>query len=223
MRIQLIYKKLYASFGPQHWWPAETPFEVMIGAILTQGTSWSNVEKAIRNLKDRKLLLPSRLHKLPVKELGLLIKSAGYYNIKARRLKNFLNFLFSSYRDSIKKISGVGVMELRAQLLAVNGIGPETADSILLYALGKPAFVVDAYTKRILYRHGLVKKGWDYSRVQEVFVKGLKPRPRLFNEYHALLVRLGKDFCLKNNPRCGGCPLHSMLKKSRRFFWKINP
>jgi endonuclease-3 related protein len=212
-QIHLIYQKLYFFFGPQHWWPADTPFEVMIGAILTQNTSWSNVEKAIRNLKDKKLLTPTKVYKLSPQKLGALIKPTGYYNIKARRIKNFLRFFSTSYQASIKRISLAGVQELRRQLLCVNGIGPETADSMLLYALSKPVFVVDAYTKRILHRHGLIKEDWGYDQVQALFVKCLKPRARLFNEYHALLVRLGKEFCLKKKPKCALCPLQPLLRR----------
>ncbi len=215
-RIRSIYHKLHASFGPQHWWPADTPFEVIIGAILTQNTSWSNVEKAIRNLKDKKLLIPSKLYKLSDRRLAVLIKSAGYYNIKASRIKHFLRFFFESYQGSIEKISAVITGELRRQLLSVNGIGPETADSILLYALGKPVFVVDAYTRRIFYRHGLTKEDWGYSEVQDLFLRDLKPATRLFNEYHALLVRLGKEFCLKKKPKCDLCPLRFLLKEQLR-------
>jgi endonuclease-3 related protein len=206
-KLKVIYEKLYAYFGPQHWWPANSPFEVMVGAILTQNTSWLNVEKAVSNLKRHRLLEPRRLHKLPNKELASLIKSAGYYNIKAKRLKEFLKFFLSKYQGSLKSISRVKLKLLRKQLLLVNGIGPETADSILLYALEKPVFVVDAYTRRILLRHRLIKEDFDYYAVQNLFVQNLPNKVKLFNEYHALLVRLGKDLCLKNNPKCHACPL----------------
>lgn len=205
--LDSIYKKLYHSFGPQYWWPAKTRFEVMVGAILTQNTSWSNAEKAINNLKKHKLLKPKELHKLPQKKLSNLIVPAGYYNIKAKRLKEFLNFLFKNYKGNLKKMASMDTPTLRRQLLSVNGIGPETADSILLYALNKPVFVIDAYTKRIFSRHGLIKDDAGYEQIQNLFMKNLKPQVKSFNEYHALLVKLAKDFCLKTKPKCNLCPL----------------
>ncbi|MGD0336426.1 MAG: endonuclease III domain-containing protein [Candidatus Omnitrophota bacterium] len=208
--LTLIYRKLYAYFGPQHWWPAKTPFEVMVGAILTQSTSWANVERSILNIKKNKLLSADKLYRLPEKRLAVLIKSAGYYNIKARRLKSFLDFIFKEYNASPKRMAKVPVQKLRHKLLTVNGIGPETADSILLYALDKPVFVVDAYTKRILSRHKLADGKLEYGQVQEFFMRNLKKNARLFNEYHALIVKLGKEFCLKNNPKCAVCPLNNL-------------
>lgn len=205
--LKSIYQKLYSKFGPQYWWPARTPFEVMIGAILTQNTSWSNVEKAIANLKRHRALAPQKLYQMPLKELALLIKPAGYYNIKAKRLKAFLDFLFKHYRGRIKQMLHADIATLRRQLLSVKGIGPETADSILLYALEKPVFVVDAYTKRILSRHKLVRQDAAYDEVQKLFSRSLKNGVKLFNEYHALLVKLGKDYCHKTKPKCGSCPL----------------
>jgi len=206
-RLNAFYQKLYAYFGPQHWWPADTPFEVMVGAILTQNTSWLNVEKAIANLKEYKLLKPDKLNRIAQQKLAALIRPAGYYNIKAKRLKEFLSFFLHSYRGSVKKMSFKDTQGLRQQLLSVNGIGPETADSILLYALNKPVFVVDAYTKRILSRHGFIPENSDYHEVQNLFRQNLKNNVKLFNEFHALLVKLGKEFCLKNKPKCSICPL----------------
>jgi endonuclease-3 related protein len=206
-RLYTIYKKLYRYFGPQNWWPADTPFEVIVGAILTQNTSWHNVEKAIRNLKKEKLLSVSKLSEVPQRKIARLIKPAGYYNIKAKRLNSFLNFFLANYQGSIKKMSLADTRQLRCALLCVNGIGQETADSILLYALNKPVFVVDAYTKRIFFRHKFIKDKEDYEKIQALFMRNLKDNIKLFNEYHALLVRLGKEFCLKNNPRCKICPL----------------
>jgi endonuclease-3 related protein len=182
----------------------------MVGAILTQNTSWSNVEKAISNLKKNKLLEPCKLYRLPQRKLALLIRSTGYYNIKAKRLKEFLGFLYKSYKGDIQRMFFVKTQELRRQLLCVNGIGPETADSILLYALDKPMFVVDAYTKRILTRHRLIQEDASYDAVQDLFMKNLNPDGKLFNEFHALLVKLGKDICLKNKPRCDICPLREI-------------
>jgi endonuclease-3 related protein len=206
-KLNSIYKKLYSYFGPQHWWPGKTPFEVMVGAILTQNTNWLNVEKAINNLKKRKLLYPRKLYNLPQEKLALLIKPAGYFNVKAKRLKEFLNFLFNCHGGSVKKMSSEDTLDLRQQLLSVNGIGPETADSILLYALNKPVFVVDVYTKRILSRHHFIKDDASYAEVQNLFMKNLTRDVKLFNEYHALLVKLGKEFCLKNKPKCDICLL----------------
>lgn len=206
-KLLSIYRKLYSTFGSQGWWPASTPFEVTVGAILTQNTSWSNVEKAIDNLKSRKLLRAKVLYRLPEKSLARIIKPAGYYNVKAKRLRNFLKFFIQRYHASIRRMASVKAMVLRNQLLAINGIGPETADSIILYALHKPVFVIDAYTKRILLRHGLIKDSACYEDIQRLFMHNLKRSGEMFNEYHALLVKLGKDFCLKHKPKCHCCPL----------------
>jgi len=208
-RLNLIYKRLYSFFGPQRWWPADSPFEVMVGAILTQNTNWQNAEKAIANFKKNKLLNPRKLSSLPHKRLASLVVPAGYYNIKAKRLKNFLSFYFKFYQGELKKISLRDTQGLRQELLSVNGIGQETADSILLYALDKPVFVVDAYTRRILLRHRFIGEDAGYAQIQNLFMENLRNSVKLFNEYHALLVRLGKEFCLKNKPRCRACPLGS--------------
>lgn len=202
-----IYKKLHFRFGSQYWWPAESKFEVMLGAILTQNTNWSNVEKAIDNLKKMRLLNFARIYKLSQGKLASLIRPSGYYNIKARRLKEFLSFLSKSYRGNLFTMAKEDTGKLRQKLLCVNGVGPETADSILLYALNKPVFVVDAYTKRILLRHGFIGKKAGYEQIQDLFMRNLPKNARLFNEYHALLVRLGKEFCLKSKPKCKLCPL----------------
>lgn len=206
-KLKSIFKRLYSAFGAQHWWPADTVFEVMVGAMLTQNTNWSNVEKAITVLKERKLLTVRKLYQLPQKRLANLIKSAGYYNVKAQRLKNFLRFFFQCYAGEIKLMGAQDLKTLRGQLLLVNGIGPETADSILLYALNKPVFVVDTYTKRIFSRHGLIKADADYVQCQDIFTRNLKADAQMFGEYHALLVKLGKDYCRKQNPKCEICPL----------------
>ena len=207
-KLSRIFYRLYAVFGPQHWWPADCVFEVMVGAILTQNTNWSNVEKAILALKEKKLLNARRLNQLAPKKLASLIKSAGYYNVKAARLKSFLKFFLETYAGKVKFMGAQDLTILRKQLLAVDGIGQETADSMLLYALNKPIFVVDTYTKRIFSRHGLIKEEAQYSEVQDIFMRNLKPDVKLFNEYHALLVKLGKDYCRKHNPKCEVCPLH---------------
>jgi len=207
-RLKRIFLRLYSVFGAQHWWPADNSFEVIVGAILTQNTSWSNVEKAILVLKKKKYLNPKRLAGLSDYKLAGLIKSAGYYNVKAARLKNFLKFFFNSYSADMRRMGSQDLTALRRQLLAVNGIGPETADSILLYALNKPIFVIDAYTKRILCRHRLLRKEATYEEAQDIFMRNLKHDRKLFNEFHALLVKIGKDYCRKQNPQCEICPLY---------------
>lgn len=206
-RLEAIYDKLYRHFGPQSWWPGETPFEIIVGAILTQNTNWQNVSKAIANLKKAKVLSPKKLYSLPQSRLAQLIRPSGYFNVKAKRLKEFLNFLFKNYNGSLKKMFSRPLENLRKEILAVRGIGPETADSILLYAGGLPVFVVDAYTKRIFSRQKLLNEEADYHTVQKIFTENLKKDVRLYNEYHALIVRLGKDFCKKTKPKCEICPI----------------
>jgi len=211
-RLQEIYRKLHSCFGPQHWWPGQTPFEVMVGAILTQNTSWQNVERAITNIKKAGTMDAKKLYCLPHRRLAKLLRPAGYFNIKAKRLKNFLKFYLDNYGADARKMRAVNTGILRDQLLSVNGVGEETADSILLYALNKPVFVVDAYTKRFSSRHGLIPEESDYQTVQRFFTQNLPPKAKLFNEYHALIVRLGKEYCLKSKPKCAACPL-----KRKRF------
>jgi endonuclease-3 related protein len=201
-----IYQLLYDAFGPQHWWPGETPFEIMIGAILTQNTSWTNVEKAIANLNRAGRLTPDALHRIEIKQLAELIRPAGYYNIKAKRLKNFVEWLFERYGGELANLQTISTGQLREELLAVKGVGRETADSILLYALGRPVFVVDAYTARITSRHELIEPGADYEQLRQLFESNLPQDVRLFNEYHALLVKAGKEFC-RPKAKCNGCPL----------------
>ena len=202
-----IYRKLYKEFGPQHWWPARTKFEVIVGAILTQNTNWGNVEKAIRQLKAAGVLSELALRDIPVTKLAALIKPAGYFNVKARRLKNFMRFFFDEYQGSLKTMGQEYLPHLRHKLLQVNGIGPETADSILLYALDKPVFVVDAYTKRFLYRHNLISPKAEYHQTQELFSTNFDAGIPFFREYHALIVALGKNYC-KPTPSCEHCPLN---------------
>ena len=214
--LNFIYDRLYESFGPQKWWPGDTQLEIIVGAILTQNTSWTNVEKAIGNLKRENLLDVENLKKITTRRLAHLIKPAGYYNIKAKRLKNFIEYLHSFYDGSLKKMFDRDYLRLRAELLSLNGIGQETADSILLYAGNKPIFVVDAYTKRILQRHHLIDKDASYSEIQNLFMDNLKKDVKLFNEYHALLVNLGKNICLKR-PLCEICPLKDINKLIRYF------
>ncbi|MDA8159889.1 MAG: endonuclease III domain-containing protein [Desulfobacteraceae bacterium] len=203
-----IYDRLLARFGPQHWWPGETPFEVMVGAVLTQNTAWSNVEKAIANLKGQGLLDPARLFALPPPLLAEQIRPCGYFNLKAARLHNLLSLIAGRFDGDLDRFFATPLASLRQQLLEVKGIGPETADSILLYAAGKPIFVVDAYTHRLLSRHGLIaEEEADYHQIQALFMDALPADPALFNEYHALIVRVGKEYCKKTGPRCGECPL----------------
>src|SRR4030043_701875 len=202
-----IYQKLYEAFGPQHWWPGETPFEIAVGAILTQNTNWGNVEKAIDNLKKQNALSARVIHKMPVRLLSELIRPTGYFNIKAKRLKSFIDFLMNDYHGSMKRMKNTDMHSLRKKLLSINGIGPETADSIILYTLEKPVFVIDAYTKRVLSRHGIMNHEKSYDEFQELFYSALKKDMKLFNEYHALFVRIGKTFCKKKKPLCELCPL----------------
>ncbi|MDI6744895.1 MAG: endonuclease III domain-containing protein [Thermodesulfovibrionales bacterium] len=206
-----IYKRLYAAFGPQRWWPGDTPFEIAVGAILTQNTNWGNVEKAINNLKKEKVLSAKAIHNMPTKRLASLIRPAGYFNLKAKRLKAFINFLMNDYHGSMDRMKKEEMHSLRHKLLGVNGIGPETADSILLYALDKPVFVIDAYTKRVLSRHKILGHDESYEKFQGLFHSALKKDVKLFNEYHALFVRAGKMFC-KPKPRCEECPLNMKEK-----------
>jgi endonuclease-3 related protein len=207
-----IYDALLQEFGPQHWWPGDSPFEIAVGAILTQNTNWGNVEKAIQNIKREQCLYAKTLHEMPHAKLASLIKPAGYFNVKAKRLRNFLSFLLNHYKGSMKRMDVSDTALLRESLLNVNGIGPETADSILLYALGRPIFVIDAYTKRVLHRHGIVSHDTTYHEMQELFHNNLPEDVQLFNEYHALFVMVGKHYC-KPRARCEGCPLESIPHK----------
>jgi endonuclease-3 related protein len=206
-RIRKFYQALHKKFGPQGWWPAETALECILGAVLTQSTSWKNVEKAIDNLKRENLLSIEALSLINTEELALLIRPSGYYNQKAIKIKNFISFLVDEFSGSVDRMFATEKSQLRKKLLSIKGIGPETADSIMLYAGGMPVFVVDAYTWRVLYRHGLVPEVTSYDEIQEVFTDSLTEDAGMFNEYHALLVRLAKDHCRKNNPVCAGCPL----------------
>lgn len=202
-----IFFKLYSFYGPQKWWPGDTPFEIAIGAILTQNTNWSNVQKAIENLKKEGILSPEGLNKISDKRLSQLIKPSGYYNLKTKRIRAFLDFLFDHCHGSLKMIKNKKTSKLRELLLSIYGIGPETADSILLYALEKPVFVVDAYTKRVLSRHNILNHDASYEEYQNLFHNELGPDVQLYNEYHALFVKVGKDYC-KPKPLCADCPLY---------------
>lgn len=215
-----IYNSLYNYFGPLKWWPGDTPFEIMVGAILTQNTSWNNVEKAINNLKIENLLEPRKLYRINQENLAQLIKPSGYYNIKARRLKNFVNIFVNDFEGSAEKMFLGDGKELRKKLLNVNGIGPETADSILLYAGKKPFFVVDAYTKRVFSRHKLISEDFTYYQIQELFIKNLDKDVKLFNEFHAQIVMLGKTICTSKNPDCAKCPIGYLNSVERLAFRK---
>jgi len=206
-----IYRRLYDFFGPQRWWPGETPFEIAVGAILTQNTNWGNVEKAIQNLKNHQALAPQTIHTMSLQTLAGLIRPAGYFNVKAGRLKAFIGFLMNEYHGSMKKMGENDPDTLRPQLLNIHGIGPETADSILLYAFEKPVFVIDAYTKRVLSRHGLKEYERPYEEFQMFFHNSLKRDTTLYNEYHALFVKVGKIYCKKQKPICKKCPLEPLL------------
>ena len=213
-RLLEIYHRLYAAYGPQHWWPGEGPFEVIVGAILTQQVGWRNVELAIAGLKTAGLMDPESLARAPLEQIAQIIRPTGYYNQKAKKLKAFLDFLDVRYNADLNKLFSLPVDKLREELLSVRGIGEETADSIILYAAEKPSFVVDAYTRRILTRLGVINGEESYGEIRELFMKNLPEDVPLYNEYHALLVRHGKERCLKRNPRCAGCPLADMCRAS---------
>jgi endonuclease III related protein len=212
--LRLHYDALYQAYGPQHWWPGRTRFEVIVGAILTQSTSWSNVEQALRALRREKLLSPGALERISTPRLARLIRSSGYFQQKAEKLKAFVHFLRKEYGGSLDKLFAVPTRELREQLLSVRGNGPETADSILLYAGKHAVFVVDAYTRRILERHELAVGKQSYEQIQELFEHNLPASVAMFNEYHALIVHTGKHFCRKSGARCEECALRPFLPRS---------
>ncbi len=205
-QLKEIFTRLLDCHGPLNWWPAETPFEVCVGAILTQNTAWTNVERAIAALKAADLLSPQGLRDCETHRLAELIRPAGYYNVKSRRLKDFVEWLFVHHGGSLERMFAGEWRELRTDLLAVRGIGPETGDSILLYAGQKPTFVVDAYTRRLFHRLGLLPEKSGYDETRGLFMDNLPPDVSLFNEYHALIVEQCKRFC-RTRPRCHGCPL----------------
>ncbi|WP_272699743.1 endonuclease III domain-containing protein [Desulfovibrio sp. Fe33] len=208
-----MYDAMLATLGPSEWWPGETPFEIAIGAILTQNTNWKNVEKALDNLKSAGVLEAEPLHDLPVPKLSELIRPAGYYNVKARRIHNFLEFLKVEAEFDLLSLKDRNLAELRPKILGINGIGPETGDCILLYALDFPTFVVDAYTARIVGRHGLAWEDVDYHGLQAVFMDALPEDVALYNEYHALIVRVGANWCRKKAGLCESCPLQPFLEQ----------
>lgn len=205
-QLQKVFNTLLTTYGPRHWWPGETPFEVCVGAILTQNTNWGNVEKAIANLKAADRLSITGMSTLLPDELAALIRPAGYFNIKAARLQAFVSFLLDQYGGSLDRLFAGPWQQARTELLAVKGIGPETADSILLYAGHKPSFVVDAYTRRIFSRLGLIDEQISYDGLRHHFMDSLALDAALFNEYHALIVELGKQVC-RPRPHCSCCCL----------------
>jgi endonuclease III related protein len=212
-KFETIYARLFARFGPQHWWPGESPWEVMVGAILTQNTSWRNVEKALANLRRAGRLEPAQMRRTRQATLARLIRPSGYFNLKARKLKALVEFLFERCGGDPARLVGSDIAAGRAELLKVYGIGPETADSILLYAADQPIFVIDAYTRRISARLGLAREDASYDELQRLFMEHLPADARYFNEYHALLVMLGKTICTKRAPRCGQCPLEDICAR----------
>lgn len=207
-----MYAAMHARLGASGWWPGETPLEICVGAVLTQNTAWSNVEKAIRRLRAAGVLHDGRtLLDLPETELSELIRPAGFFRLKAVRLRNLLRFLDDACGFDFMLLARQELAHLRLRLLGVSGIGPETADSVLLYAVGLPTFVVDAYTRRILHRHGMAPKDISYHDLRDMFMDVLEPDVSLYNEYHALIVRVGKEWCRARAPRCADCPLHPFL------------
>jgi len=216
--LNRFFEAMLHAYGPQHWWPGETPTEVIIGAILTQNTAWRNVERAIANLKQAGLLHWRRLRDIPLESLAEHIRPAGTYRVKARRLKAFVDWFWQRYEADLDRMFATPLEMLREELLEVPGIGRETADAILLYAGGLPTFVVDAYTARILYRHRLIDTDADYDEIKELFESSLPSDPALFNEFHALLVRVGKEHC-RPRARCRGCPLERFEHEVEADTW----
>jgi endonuclease III related protein len=211
LALPVYYETLSQALGPMHWWPARTPFEVIIGAILTQNTAWSNVERAIANLRREHVLTPRAVEDISSTRLAQLVRPSGYFRQKAKKLKAFVRFLRRDYGGSLARMFRTPTGELRDRLLAVHGIGRETADSILLYAGGRQIFVVDAYTHRILGRHGLTDGKPDYEALRALVEASLPREASVYNEFHALLVNVGKNWCRTHQPRCGECPLEPHL------------
>jgi endonuclease-3 related protein len=220
-KIRAFYTAMFEAYGPQGWWPAETPFEVVVGAILTQNTNWKNVERAIANLKREGLLAADALAAVDEPHLAEVIRPAGYYRIKAGRLKNFIRMLTGKFGGNLDALFSLATGALRETVLGVTGIGPETADSIVLYAAGRPVFVVDAYTARIFFRHGMIEGDAGYDDIQSLIAGALADDVAMFKEYHALLVAVGKRHCKKRAPECRGCPLAGYLEDGQpvREMW----
>ena len=210
--LKKVYRLLFTRWGPQHWWPGRTRLEIIVGAILTQNTAWTNVEKAIRRLRKAGALNLRRLHAADLETLADWIRPAGYFNVKARRLRAFTQMMVTLFGGDLRRLFALETPVLREVLLGVNGIGPETADSILLYAGERPVFVVDAYTRRFMMRHGWAGAGATYDDIARIFMGCLSDDAALYNEYHALIVALGKDLC-RPAPRCTECPLRPLLPR----------
>jgi endonuclease-3 related protein len=213
--LEEYYNSLFTAFGPQHWWPGRTRFEVIVGAILTQNTSWTNVEDAIENLRRAGLLSLRGIDRVPLEKLGRLVRPSGYFRQKARKLKAFCEFLHEEYGGSLPRMFRAPTIVLREKLLGVWGIGPETADSILLYAGEHPVFVVDAYTKRMLARHGWTDEKARYEDVRWMVERKFPGETQRFNEFHAVIVHAGKKFCSLHDPNCGQCPMGRYLEEGR--------
>ena len=209
-----IHQLLSDHFGSLHWWPADSPFEVVIGAILTQNTAWINVERAIHNLKQADTVSPERVAVIPVAQLEELIKPSGFFRQKATRLQNLAQHLVEDWQNDLADLCGGPIDDARKRLLALSGVGPETADSILLYAAKRPSFVVDAYTKRIFDRIGLLQGREKYDEIRLMFMQNLPEQVELYNEYHAQIVQLAKTCCRKNKPLCSECPLNDICRFS---------
>jgi endonuclease-3 related protein len=212
--LRAHFDAMFAAHGPQRWWPGRTRFEIIVGAILTQNTSWNNVVRAIQNLRAARMLSPLAIRRSRSSQLAQLLRPSGYFRQKTKTLKWFVKFLYASYGGSLARLFATPTATLRAQLLALRGIGPETADSILLYAGKHPVFVVDAYTRRILERHGLAHPKLAYGEIREMLESVLPNDHQLFNEFHALIVHVGKNYCRPNNPRCSECSLARFLPQS---------
>jgi endonuclease-3 related protein len=243
-QVQQIYRKLAREWGPQHWWPAETPFEVIVGAILTQNTSWTNVERALTNLRAAGMLNLEGIRNIGLGDLESLVRPSGYFRQKAQRLKDLVAFIDARYGGSLERMFATSTAELRSELLTQNGIGSETADSILLYAGLHPVFVVDAYTRRILERHAVLRGSAKYDDIRLLVEHALmhedapcvanqrarpvahspstmstakqSQRARVYNEMHGLLVQVGKHYCHKQQPHCDGCALGELLSSRQR-------
>ena len=217
--LQQLYRRLFRAFGPQRWWPATSSFEVMVGAILTQATNWRNVEVAITRLKQAGFLSPRKLVTIPSQRLEAFITPAGYFRQKARRLREFSAWYLKRWGGNARRLFKTPWRALREQLLELNGIGPETADSILLYAGNQPVFVVDAYTTRVFYRHGLIDGRASYEEIQRFAMKRLPRNASLYNEFHALLVAVGKQYCHRRDPDCAHCPLGDLprIREVKRY------
>ena len=210
-QLQAIFRRLERHYGPTGWWPGDSAFEIAVGAVLTQNTAWTNVEKAIANLKRDGLLAPKTIAAARDAQLHEALKPSGYFRVKTQRLRSFCEYLINRHGGSMTRMAQNPLDSLRTELLEVHGIGPETADDILLYACEKPTFVVDAYTRRILHRHGHVEADINYHELQNLFHERLPGDVPLYKEFHALIVYVGKDFC-RPRPKCEGCPLAPLLK-----------